>query len=234
MSSACSIARASYSSFCQYTGEPLTFFRNLYTCSFLTSCWITKGLHSTPAVIFSPSNVLPQESVIARFASPSICFISVMYFAQKMYSMFLAKCVSTFSNLCWKFLWMGKFAVLSSVWYAPQPCGKDHERPELQNCHPARYNDEHCLHQGTLIYMIFQTFKLHHTWKCITSLFRKFLHCMHIYSSVHCTSQVIYSADTKGHLLAWFSVLFPISCCLECLIIKWWDKHFSTTSLQTL
>ena len=55
----CSIASTSYSSCCQYAGDPLMFFKNLYVCSVHTSCWSVVGFCNIPAVILYPSRVLP-------------------------------------------------------------------------------------------------------------------------------------------------------------------------------
>ena len=61
----CSIARIPYSSCCQYAGDPLMFFKNLYACSVHTSCWSAVGFCNIPAVILCPSRVLPQDKQIA-------------------------------------------------------------------------------------------------------------------------------------------------------------------------
>ena len=108
-----SIARTSYSSLCQYAGEPRMFFRNLYACSVRISCWSDSVSRNKPAVIFCPLSVRPLDKRIAKLASLCICWISEIYCAQKMYSMFLAKRPSTFKSRCWKYFLMGKRHCLS-------------------------------------------------------------------------------------------------------------------------
>ena len=55
------IACASYSSYCQYAGDPLMFFKNLYACSVHTSYWSAVQFCNNPTVILCPSRVLPQD-----------------------------------------------------------------------------------------------------------------------------------------------------------------------------
>ena len=66
----------------------LIFFRNLYSCSFLTSCSSTIGFCRCPVVILCPPSVLPQDNMMAKVASLSICFMSAIYCAQNRYSIF--------------------------------------------------------------------------------------------------------------------------------------------------
>ena len=96
----CSIASTSYSSCCQYAGDPLMFFKTLYVCSVHARCLSTVGFCNIPAVIFCPSRVLPRDKQIARLVLPCIHLISEMYCAQKMYSIFWAKQMSTFNKCC--------------------------------------------------------------------------------------------------------------------------------------
>ena len=62
-----STVSTSYSSCCQYAGDPLIFFKNVYACSVCTSCWSAVGFCNIPAVIFCPSRVLQWDKQIAWY-----------------------------------------------------------------------------------------------------------------------------------------------------------------------
>ena len=74
----CNIAKTSWSSCCQYGGEPRIFLRNLYACWSLTSCCTYCGFRRTPAVTLLPPSVLPQDNHRARFVSLCMCFRSTI------------------------------------------------------------------------------------------------------------------------------------------------------------
>ena len=53
---------------------------------FLTNCSTTAGFHNCPVVILCPPSVLPQDNMMAKVVSLSICFMSAIYCAQNRYS----------------------------------------------------------------------------------------------------------------------------------------------------
>ena len=93
------MAITSYSSHCQYAGEPRIFFRNLHAWSVRTRLCTTSGCFNMPALILWPPSVLPFVMRNAMLASDCICFRSAAYWAQNKYSIFFAKCPSTFRSL---------------------------------------------------------------------------------------------------------------------------------------
>ena len=132
------------------------FFKNLYACSFLTSCCRAIGLLNNPAVILSPPNVLPLDNQIAKLASLWI-YICIEHKTN-------IQCFLQITHLHSTNFVVNIYELVISQVYIPSDkllchMGKDLEMLILQTHHPII---------STWVYYFLQVIDLNHCWQWIT------------------------------------------------------------------